>query len=141
MKKIFGLLLSFFLLLISCNKEDWDRRNPYLPDYTVNVQLNTNLPLYNKLEYAGNAVYVGGYGINGLLVINTGTGIRAFEATCANHGISDCSKLKLNGVEAKCGCTDALVYNLFLGLATTDAPYGLMEYRVAKTGNIITIYN
>lgn len=141
MKKLFAFVSIFFLLFTSCSKEDWNSRNPYLPDYAVNVQLNTNLPLYNKLEYAGNAVYVGGYGINGFIVINTGTSVRAFEATCANHGISGCSKLTLNGVEAKCGCSDGLIYNLFLGLATTDAQFPLKEYRVSKNGNILTIYN
>lgn len=141
MKKLLGLFLTLTLFLVSCANDDWDNRNPYLPEIAVNVPINTNLPTYNKLEYAGNAVYINGYGINGIMVINTGTGIRAFEATCANHEIGSCSKLSLKGIEATCGCSDALVYNLYLGLATTDAQFPLKEYRVSQSGSMITIYN
>ncbi len=141
MKKLFVLIICSGLFLLSCSKDDWDNRNPYLPEIAVNVPINTSLPTYNKLQYPGNAVYIPGYGINGILVINTGTAVRAFDATCANHGISTCSKLTLNGVEATCSCSDALVYNLYLGLATTDAQYPLKEYRVTQGGTMITIYN
>lgn len=141
MKKLFVLTMCSVLFLLSCTKDDWDNRNPYLPETAVNVPINTSLPLYNKLQYPGNAVYVSGYGINGFFVINTGTGMRAFEATCANHAISTCSKLTLNGVEATCSCSDALVYNLYLGLATTDAQFPLKEYRVSQSGTMITVYN
>ncbi len=141
MKKLFVLTICSGLFLLSCSKDDWDNRNPYLPEIAVNVPINTSLPTYNKLQYPGNAVYIPGYGINGILVINTGTGVRAFDATCANHGINNCSKLTLNGVEATCGCSDALVYNLYLGLATTDAQYPLKEYRVSQGGTMITVFN
>ena len=140
MKKIL-VLLSVVLFLTACSKDEWDNRNPYLPEIAVNVPVNTALPTYNKLQYPGNSVFIDGYGINGILLINTGTGIRAFDATCANHAVSSCSKLTLNGVEATCGCNDALVYNLYLGLATTDAEYPLKEYRVVQEGNMITVYN
>lgn len=141
MKKLFVLIICSGLFLLSCSKDDWDNRNPYLPEIAVNVPINTSLPTYNKLQYPGNAVYIPTYGINGILVINTGTGVRAFDATCANHEISNCSKLTLNGVEATCGCSDALVYNLYLGLATTNAQYPLKEYRVSQSGTMITVFN
>ncbi|MBA5792995.1 hypothetical protein H1R17_06010 [Flavobacterium sp. xlx-214] len=141
MKKLLVLFLCLSAFLVSCSKDEWDNRNPYLPEIAVNVPINTTLGLYNKLQYAGNAVYISGYGINGFFVINTGTGFRAFEATCANHEISSCSRLTLDGVEAKCSCTDGLVYNLFLGLPTTDAQYPLKEYRVTQNGSMLTVYN
>ena len=141
MKKAYFALMGVFILLASCAKDEWDNRNPYLPELAVNVPINTSLPTYNKLQYAGNAVYIGGYGINGILGINTGTGFRAYEATCANHGVSACSKLTLNGVEASCSCSDALVYNLFLGLANGEAQYPLKEYRVSENGGMLTVYN
>ena len=141
MKKWFVQVLCIALFFISCSKDEWDNRNPYLPDIAVNVPINTSLGLYNKLQYPGNAVFVHGYGISGILVINTGTNIRAFDATCSNHSINSCSKLTLNGVEATCNCSDALVYNLYLGLATTDAQYPLKEYRVTQSGTMKNIYN
>ncbi|UUV21964.1 hypothetical protein [Paenimyroides aestuarii] len=141
MKKLFTVIIGAAFTLSACSKDEWDTRNPYLPEIAVNVPINTALPTYNKLQYPGNAVYVAGYGINGFFVINTGTGIRAFEATCANHAINGCSKLTLNGVEATCGCSDALIYNLYLGLATTEAQYPLKEYRVMQSGTILNVYN
>jgi len=141
MKKHLLLYIIPSLFFLGCSKDEWDNRNPYLPDLAVNVPINMSLPLYNKLQYAGNAVYVSGYGINGFFVINTGTGYRAFEATCANHGVSQCSKLVLNGIEAKCGCSEGLVYNLLLGLPKTDAEYPLKEYRVSQNGMMLNVYN
>lgn len=141
MKKLLIPYIGIFVFLMSCSKDEWNNRNPYLPELAVNVPINTTLPLYNKLQYPGNAVYIGGYGINGFFVINTGTGYRAFEATCSNHGVSGCSKLVLNGVEAKCSCSDGLVYNLYLGLATTNAEYPLKEYRVSQSGPMLNVYN
>ena len=135
------MLLLGVVFIASCTKDEWNNQNPYLPDYAVNVPINMNLPLYTKLQYAGNAVLINGYGVNGIIVVNTGTGFRAFEATCSNHGVSGCSKLTLDGVEAKCSCSDGLVYNLFLGLATTDAEYPLKEYRVSQSGAMLTVYN
>lgn len=141
MKKLFVLVLCTAFFFSGCTRDEWDTRNPYLPEIAINYTINTALPTYNKLQYPGNAVYIAGFGINGFFVINTGTGIRAFEATCANHAISGCSKLTLNGIEAKCSCTDALVYNLYLGLATTSAQYPLKEYRVSQSGTMINVYN
>lgn len=135
------MLLLGVVFIASCTKDEWNNQNPYLPDYAVNVPINMNLPLYTQLQYAGNAVLINGYGVNGIIVINTGTGYRAFEATCSNHGVSGCSKLTLDGVEATCSCSDGLVYNLFLGLATTDAEYPLKEYRVSQSGAMLTVYN
>ncbi len=141
MKKHLLLYICLSVFFLGCSKDEWNNRNPYLPDLAVNVPINMSLPLYNKLQYAGNAVYVGGYGINGFFVINTGTGYRAFEATCSNHGVSSCSKLVLNGIEAKCSCNDGLVYNLLLGLPKTDAEYPLKEYRVSQSGMMLNVYN
>lgn len=140
MKKIFSLI-AMCVIIGSCSKDEWDNRNPYLPEIAVYVPINTTLPSYNLLQYAGNALYIPGYGINGVLVINTGTGVRAFDATCANHVVSSCSKLTLSGVEATCGCSDALVYNLYLGLAVSEAQFPLKEYRVSQSGTMITVYN
>jgi len=137
MKKLI-LFFSASLLLISCTKSEFRSQNPFLPDYTFNFQINLSLPTYTELQYPGNAKLIYGYGINGILLLNTGSGFIAYEATCANHEISTCSALVLNGVEASCNC-DELVYNLYLGIA--DAPYPLKQYRVIDNGGILTIYN
>ena len=137
MKKLF-LFFSAALLLTSCVGDELRSTNPYLPNIAVNFQINTTLPIYSRLQYAGNAVLVYGYGINGVIILNTGSGYVAYEATCTNHELLGCSALTLNGVEATCNC-DELVYNLYLGIA--DAPYPLRPYRVIANGPMLTIYN
>lgn len=137
MKKLI-LFFSVGLLFLSCSPSEFRSQNPYLPDYAVSFDINLNLPSYIQLQYPGNAKLIYGYGINGIIVLNTGSGFLAYEATCANHEITSCSALHLNGVEAICDCDD-LVYNLFLGIA--DAPYPLKQYRVIDNGGILTIYN
>src|SRR5690606_42041936 len=101
MKKFITLIICSAVVLISCSNDDWNNQNPYLPEMAVNVPINTSLPTYNTLNYPGNAIYIGGYGIKGILVINTRTGIRAIEATCVNHRNRFCSKLTLERSEAK----------------------------------------
>ena len=137
MKKLI-LLFLVTLLLASCAKDEMRSNNPYLADYAVNFQINLNLPTYNQLNYAGNAKIVYGYGINGVIILNTGSGYIAYEATCSNHEVTSCSYLTLDGVEAKCNC-DELVYNLYLGIA--DASYPLKQYRVTQNGSMLTVYN
>lgn len=140
MKKIFlfGLALAGCL---SCSREDMRNYNSYLPDYAVNARINTSLPLYAKLQHAGNAVFIDGYGINGIIVLNTGTAYVAYEATCANHEVQSCSRLELVGVEAHCQCEHALEYNLYLGIAKTDAKYPLLQYRVYENNGELVITN
>jgi len=137
MKKLI-LFFSVCLLFLSCSPNDTRTQNPFLPDYAVNFQINLSLPTYTQLQFPGNAKIIYGYGINGIIVLNTGSGFVAYEATCSNHEILGCSALILNGVEAKCDCDD-LNYNLYLGIA--DAPYPLKQYRVVDNGGVLTIYN
>lgn len=137
MKKLI-LFFSVTLFLGSCTKDDFRSNNPFLPEYGVNFQINLNLPTYSQLQYPGNAKLIYGYGINGIIVLNNGSGFVAYEATCSNHEVTSCSALTLNGVEATCNC-DELNYNLYLGIA--DAPYALKQYRVSESGSMLTIYN
>jgi len=137
MKKLI-LFFSVSLLFLNCSPGETRTQNPFLPEFVVNFQINLNLPTYSQLLYPGNAKLIYGYGINGVIVLNTGSGFIAYEATCSNHEITNCSALILNGVEAKCNC-DELIYNLYLGMA--DAPYPLKQYRVVENGGILTIYN
>lgn len=140
MKNVF-LLSLIFLLMSSCSKEEWRRSNPYIPELAVQLKINTDLPAYTKLQYPGNALLVYGYGVNGIIIINTGTTFLAYEATCANHQVTSCSALELVGVEAHCTCEDALEYNLYLGIAKTAAQYPLLQYRVYQNGSELMITN
>src|SRR5690606_35178733 len=112
------LLLLAVAFLSSCSKDDYNNNNRYLPNYAFSINIDMSLPLYSQLQYTSNPVYIGqaGIGIRGIIVMNTGGGYTAFEASCPNQELSSCSTLEINGVNAVCPCDD-VEYNLFTGLA------------------------
>lgn len=139
MKRYFFLILTT-ILFISCDKdENANNNNPNLPNYPVNLQINMSLPAYTNLQFPSNAVYVGGYGVRGIIVFNTGSGYNAFDAACPNQALSSCSTMTINGINAICSC-DQKQYSLFTGLAT-GAQYPMKQYRTTVNGNVIQVYN
>jgi len=142
MKKIlcFVLLLP---LLFACSGDDYRYTTRYLPNYNFSIDIDMSLPLYTDLLYTGNAkkITVAGIGINGVIVMNTGSGYSAWEASCPNQELSNCSSLTINGVNAVCPC-DEVEYSLFTGQATTPVEFPLKPYRVVVVSqNIIRVYN
>ena len=139
MKKIIFVLL--LPLLLSCEKENFNNHNPHIDNYGFSVDINTNLPLYNDLKYAGNGVYVGGYGARGIWVFFTGSGYNAFDAACPNQPQSPCSSLTRNGGTLTCPC-DSVQYSLFTGLSQgVEMQYPLKQYRVEVNGDYLRVYN
>ena len=136
-----------FVLLTNCSTDNSVTRNPYLPNYEFNTGslINTNLPEFNKLKFAGNSIVLNSpYGINGLVVYYAGgNNYNAFELTDPNHQISACSKLSVEGVIATCTCNDGNSYDLLNGIKRegTTGLYALIRYRVEVSGSIIRVYN
>ncbi|KOS06636.1 hypothetical protein AM493_11785 [Flavobacterium akiainvivens] len=131
MKKYLTLLLAlpFF---ISCASDDFNYNNPHLPSgYNFSVDIDMSLPLYSPLQFTGNPVKIGinNVGINGIIVMNTGSGFTAYEATCPNQDISSCSEMYINGINAVCPCDD-VEYSLFTGQPNADLRYSMMPYRI-----------
>ena len=137
------LLLIAVAFLSSCSKDDYNNNNRYLPNYAFSINIDMSLPLYSSLQYTSNPVYIGqaGIGIRGIIVMNTGGGYTAFEASCPNQELSSCSTLQINGINAVCPCDD-VEYNLFTGLATSEVEFPLKPYRVEIISeNVIRVYN
>lgn len=137
------LLLFAVALLSSCSNDDYNNNNKYLPNYGFSINIDMNLPLYTQLQYTSSPVYIGqaGIGIRGIIVMNTGGGFVAYEASCPNQELSSCSTLEINGINAVCPC-DEVEYNLFTGLANADVQYPLKPYRVEIISeNVIRVYN
>ena len=109
----------------------------------VNVNINLNLPQYSQLQYTSNSVYIANQGNGGIIVINVGTGLRAWDAADPSHTPSSCSVMQIDGVNAKCGCADGNEYSLFTGSPIgVQLPCALKEYRVIDNGgNSYTITN
>lgn len=137
MKNYFLLLL--LPLFFGCDSTGFNNNNPYIQNYTFTVELNTNLPSYNNLKFAGNGVYVSGYGARGLLVFNTGSGYNAYDAACPNQELSSCSTMTMTGINAVCAC-DSAQYSLYTGISQGQQ-YPMKPYRVQVNGDLIRIYN
>ena len=140
------LYLIPFVLLASCSSDNVTQ-NPYLPNYEFNTGslINTNLPQYSQLKFAGNSLILNSpYGINGVVLYYAGgENYNAFEITDPNHQLSTCSKLTVEGIIATCSCDDGNSYDLLNGIGRegTTGTYPLIRYRVEVSGSIIRIFN
>lgn len=139
MKK-YILLLVVLVLVMGCNNDDYNSNNKYLADYNFQVNVNMSQPLYGQLRFPANPVRVNevGAGINGIIVTNTGSGFAAFEASCPNQYISDCSSLIINGIMAICPCDD-VEYNLMTGDTAADVQYPLKRYKVQQISEDVLV--
>ncbi|HOZ75292.1 MAG TPA: hypothetical protein PLS51_07870 [Flavobacterium sp.] len=140
MKKI-CLVLLLFAMLISCDKDSPRNTNPFLPDYSFSVSINKNLPLYADLNSPINPVFIDiqNAGISGIIAMKiSDTDYRAWEASCPNQYPSACSRMQIDGINAKCNCEN-FVYSLFTGVG--GGQYTMKPYRVEVLGDVIRIYN
>lgn len=135
MKRLFKILC--LALLVSCSS---DNDNPgncnFLINAAVNLNVNLNLPQFSQLQFTNNPIYISGQGNNGIIMNNTGLGLRAWDATDPNHVLSTCSILSIDGIKAICNCADANEYELTSGQPFgATLPCGLKEYRVENLGD------
>lgn len=137
MKKIW-LLTLFVSVLFSCSDSGNSNKNPYIPNYSVNLSVNMSLPAYSDLQFASNGVIVSGYGAKGIIIFNTGAGYTAFDAACPNQDLTSCVAMTIKGINAVCSC-DKAEYSLFTGLGGKEYP--LKQYKVDVSGMILHVYN
>ena len=131
----------FFLLLVllnSCSEQAVRNNNPYLPNYTVLIDINLNLPEYSNLKFVSNAVLIPAKGVRGVVVFNTGSGYNAFDAACPNQALSSCSTMTIKGINLLCAC-DNEEYSLFTGQGKLQHP--LKQYRVEVNGDVLRVFN
>lgn len=134
------------LLLVYCSQNDVNNNNPFLPNYSFDTgnMINTDLPAYSNLQFPGNYILLDNiYGINGVVVYNSGISFTAFELTDPNHAIQTCSKLTVQGVVASCNCEDENSYDILTGQGQegTSGQYLLKPYFVEVNGNIVRVFN
>ena len=128
-----------------CGKEPL-QRNPYLVDIRFQRDLNLSLPLYNGLNYVGGSILIRGLGINGVIIFNlNNSSYLAWEATCPNHTLKDCSSLSVKGVLAVCGCEE-FKYSLATGQILNpdenlNPPQNLLFYQIQNFNGILRISN
>ncbi len=142
MKKILTLVV-LIIALAACSSDSYVNRNPYLNTGSFSCTIDITLPSNDNLRFTANPVVIrtAGYGINGLIVMNTGSGYVAWENTCPNQEITSCSILTLNGAYATCPCDD-VKYSLFTGQPTTPMKFNLKAYRIEiLSSTAIRVYN
>ncbi len=136
-------ILIILFCMWACSENSFNDNNPFLPNFAFQFNINTSLPLYAPLEFAGNAIVVNqeGVGIRGLVVFNTGSSIEAYDMACPNQFLDGCSTMQLVGVELECPC-DNERYNIYTGLPVNpDLRWPLRRYRVERSGSNIRIFN
>src|SRR6185436_3515584 len=84
MKKIW-LLIVFVCALSACSDSERSNKNPYIPNYSV------NLPVYTNLKFVSNGVIVPNFGAKGIIIFNAGNSYNAFDAACPNQEINSCT--------------------------------------------------
>jgi len=147
MKKII-LLLTLSSFFFSCNDNGFNNKNPYLPNYTFTVDINMNF--YDNLKFTSNGIYYSAEGVRGIIIFNTGSGYKVFDAACPNQALSSCSTmsfkkldpvdpLKIDKTTVVCSC-DGAEYSLFSG-QSSEKQYPLKQYRVEVRGNVLRVYN
>jgi nitrite reductase/ring-hydroxylating ferredoxin subunit len=137
MKKIIAFLyLSLFIL--SCSSDNVRYQNPFIPNYSFAITIDANLPLYSGLLSPINPIRITNenVGANGIIVMKiSDTDYRAWEANCPNQYLTSCSRMVINGVNAKCPCDD-IEYSLFNGVGMDgQGQYTMKPYRVDILGN------
>lgn len=141
MKRLIIICVAF-ILLSGCRSDDIRRDNPFLMDLRFDVNINLNLPQFTNLNFSGNAVYLGGFGNAGIIVVNFGGNFYAWDAADPNMIPEPCSRLQIVGLEGVSQCQQQNSYSLATGQPLQDGLlYPLYNYRLRHTGNIIRVFN
>ena len=122
-----SISLVLLVFLFSCEKND---TNDILPNISVNVTIDLNLPQYINLQTPTGWAETSG-GLRGILVLNTGLTplYKAYERACPNN---DCSSPMIfdGSLKMKCPC-DNSEYSIIDGSPqTTGNLHFAREYRV-----------
>lgn len=141
MKKII-LVIVGFLILTACQNDDVRRDNPFLLNLRFDVNINLNLPQFSVLNFPGNAIYLGGFGNEGIIVVNAGGSFLAWDAADPNLVPQPCSRMQIQGLVGVSQCNPKNTYSLITGQPLEDGLlYGLFNYRLQQSGNIIRVFN
>ncbi|GAB5563657.1 MAG: hypothetical protein Wins2KO_07200 [Winogradskyella sp.] len=135
------LVFLFSALLFTCSSDDNNNTNcNFLFDATVNLQVNTNLPQFNQLQFPGNGVYVPNQGNSGIWLWSaTSSTLLAWDAADPSQVPTGCSTLIDAGtgdiVETTCDDVNRYSLTTGQGLDGNTEPCTLKPYRVDNLGN------
>ncbi len=140
------LILFFYItILFACSTKTPTNQNPYITTLpNVSIQINLNLPEYANITFTGGTFLFENQGINGILVSNLNDVFYAWEATCSNHNVEKCSKLKISNTSGTCSCSDEYKYSFLTGqlLNPKEGPensFPLLSYKTIYDSNLNTL--
>lgn len=135
------IVQALVLLLFSCDSGGtFNNKNPNIPNYSFNLEIDMSLPGNSNLQFASNHIVNYSVGARGIVVFNTGNNFVAFDLACPNIPYANCeTPMEIDGIEAICECDDT-TYNLFSGQGTGQE-YAMKQYRTSVEGNIVIVYN
>ena len=133
-------ILLLIVLFYNCSSNINDSRCNFLLNLDIYYEVNLNLPQYSDLNFISNSVYIPDVGNGGIIIVNSGTGFLAWDASDPNHEILPCSILNINGLEATSSCAQQNTYSLITGQSVaTVLNCTLKAYRVESVGNVLII--
>ena len=138
------LLVFIVMCLSSCADDDARQNNPNLLNVQFSIDLNLSFPQYSQLNFSGNAIYVFGpdLGNDGIIVVNTGSGFVAWDASDPNLIPANCTRLVISGLTASNTCPSPNSYSLVTGQPLEDGlRYSLLNYRVSEGSGSIRVFN
>ena len=127
--------IILFLFLFSCGKE----LETSIP--IVSTSFQVSLTIYNELKNPSGVHYFADKGYGGIIVINTGFGYSAYDATCPYEVDTQYLVEEEGGIGTCSGCGST--YNLLDGglLMSGPSTENLLLYRVTATENYLYITN
>ena len=133
-------ILLLIILFCNCSSNINDSRCNFLLNLDIYYEVNLNLPQYSDLNFVSNSVYIPDVGNGGIIIVNSGTGFLAWDASDPNHDILPCSILNINGLEATSSCTQQNTYSLITGQSVgTVLNCTLKAYREESAGNVLIV--
>ena len=132
--------LLLIVLFCNCSSNINDSRCNFLLNLDIYYEVNLNLPQYSDLNFVSNSVYIPDVGNGGIIIVNSGTGFLAWDASDPNHDILPCSILNINVLQATSSCNQQNTYSLITGQSVgTVLNCTLKAYRVESVGNVLMI--
>ena len=136
MKKIFILLISFFIL------NGCDKNNDLIPDVFVDFRIPAS-----EVGGVGQAIYTANnFGVKGIIIYHIHPNeFKAFDRTCSYQPASDCAIVEINDLTNPTHLIDSCCNSMFFLEDGTPfngpAIRSLKEYQTTYDGTYINVQN